>query len=424
MKQTRGMGEVQVPEPVSEEICRLGHKPSLLSFWRVLTLIGLTTAMLATQSIAFPQLSAKGYLAGKLISTTVDSALARYYLETSLSLSEGGRENRLSSTERQLLDERIFETEQRFQWRALDWVTLRALSHQTSPDFATLFFIKQTLSDGRNAKLQMAYAKEINLIKSGLQRSNRTAIVRDKLRHYHLLFVPGFHYRTDPTSGADFHSQRQWFRRLGLHAQLVASSEDGTVEENAAIIAGAVRSESGANRRLILISTSKGGPETALALGKLLGSGETESVKAWLSVGGLIRGTFLADQVMGWPQSWLARIMFSASGNDPKSLPGLTTRASRARMEGIRLPSHLFILQFVGAPLSGQVASDVKGRYVRLRKYGPNDGLTLLADELLPNGVTIIEPGLDHFYRDPEIDLKSLAIANIVADELEGHGRQ
>ncbi len=55
---------------------------------------------------------------------------------------------------------------------------------------------------------------------------------------------------------------------------------------------------------------------------------------------------------------------------------------------------------------------------MELRKYGPNDGLTLLADELLPNGVTVIEPRLDHFYRDPEIDLKSLALANTVADEL------
>jgi hypothetical protein len=423
VKQTRGTHEVQVPEPANEEMCRPGHRPPLLifwRFWRAVILIGLTVVVLPAQSIAFPKLSATGYLAGNLISTTVDSALARYYLETSLLLNAASQKGRSSSNNYQLLDERILEVEQRFQGRGLDWMTLRALSRQTSPDFATLFFIKQTLSDGRNAKLQRDYAMEINLIKSGLQRNNRAAIVQTKLRRYRLLFVPGFHYRTDPSSGADFHSQRQWFRRLGLHAELVPTAEDGTIEENAAIIAAAVRSESGANTRLILISTSKGGPETALALGKILRPDETSSVKAWVSVGGLIRGTFLADRVMGWPQSWLARIMFAVSGNDPKSLPGLTTCASRARMEEIRLPRHIFILQFVGTPLSGQVASDVRGRYIRLRKYGPNDGLTLLADELLPNGLTIIEPGLDHFYRDPEIDLKSLAIANLVADELDG----
>jgi len=37
----------------------------------------------------------------------------------------------------------------------------------------------------------------------------------------------------------------------------------------------------------------------------------------------------------------------------------------------------------------------------------------------MPGGITVIEPGVDHFYRDPEINLKSLAIVNLVADELK-----
>jgi hypothetical protein len=88
-------------------------------------------------------------------------------------------------------------------------------------------------------------------------------------------------------------------------------------------------------------------------------------------------------------------------------------------MNSIRLPQHILVVQYVAAPLSGDIAGDVRARYSYLRKYGPNDGLTLLADELVPGGVTIIEPGFDHFYRDPEINLKSLAVANLVADELE-----
>jgi hypothetical protein len=121
---------------------------------------------------------------------------------------------------------------------------------------------------------------------------------------------------------------------------------------------------------------------------------------------------------MSWPKSWVARVIFSAQKIDFRSLPGLTTAASRTRMEGIRLPPHIFVLQYVAAPLSGDIADDVKGRYTYLRQYGPNDGLTLLADELLPHGITVLEPGLDHFYRDPEINLKSLAIANLVAHAL------
>jgi hypothetical protein len=183
------------------------------------------------------------------------------------------------------------------------------------------------------------------------------------------------------------------------------------------IIADFIRARSRPGARLILVSTSKGAPETALALGKILRPDETQAVKAWVSVGGLMRGTFLADRVTGWPKSWLARIMFSAQGLSFRSVPGLTTASSRARLGSINFPPHLLIVQFIGVPLSGDIAGDVRWRYRQLRKYGPNDGLTLLGDELLPKGITIIEPGLDHYYEDPDINLKSLALPNVIAEE-------
>ena len=353
----------------------------------------------------------KGHLAGESISTTVDSTIAKYYLENSLSPSPANAE----------LDRRIADIEQRFQARPLDWLTLREVSAQTSPDFATLFFIKRSLSDGRNAKVQKAYRQEVARINNAGQPA-RSLTARNQLHQYELIFVPGFHYLSDQSSGADFYNQRRLFGRLGLRVELARTLEDGTIEENAAIIADMVRAESKSNAHLILISASKGGPETALALGKMLEPGETKSVKAWLSVGGLIEGTFLADRVAGWPKAWLARLILRYSGIDPRSLPGMTTMASRRRMKEITLPGHIFLLEFIGAPLSGDIAADVRQRYIELRKYGPNDGLTLLADELMPRGVTVIEPGLDHFYQDPEIDLKSLALANVVTDELRRGG--
>jgi hypothetical protein len=373
-------------------------------------IIALAIAPLPAPGASYLKLPVRGYLAGESVSTTVDSALAKYYLENSLSRTAANSE----------LDQRITDIEKRFKNRPLDWLTLREISAETTPDFATLFFIKQTLSDSRNARLQKAYRQEVHRIDAAARQTSRALAARSELRKYKVIFIPGFHYLSDRSSGADFYNQRQLFRQLGLYVELAATQEDGTIEENAAIIAGIVRSESKWSTRLILISTSKGGPETALALGKMLKPDETRSVKAWLSVGGLIEGTFLADHVTGWPKSWLARIALRYSGIDPRSLPGMTTTASRERMKEIALPLHIFVLQFVGAPLSGDIANDVRARYIELRKYGPNDGLTLLADELVPRGVTIIEPGLDHFYRDPEIDLKSLAIANIVADELAG----
>jgi hypothetical protein len=379
----------------------------------LLVVIGLVVAPPPADCAEFLKLPVNGYLAGKPISTTVDSVIAQYYLENSLS-----RKTDIPLGQDRTLDKRIADIEGRFEASPLDWQTFRELSREASPDFATLFFIKQILANQLNAKCQTAYLQELARIRSAPGQNHRSELVRAGLRRYKFLFIPGFHYLSDPSSGADFYNQRLLFGRLGLRVELAGTQQDGTIEENAAIIADIVRAEGKSNSPLILVSTSKGGPETALALGKLLRPIETASVKAWLSVGGLIQGTFLADHVMGWPKSWFARIALSYAGVNARSLPGMTTVASRERMREIRLPRHIFALQFIGAPLSGDIAEDVRHRYLELRKYGPNDGLTLLADELLPDGITIVEAGLDHFYRDPKIDLKSLAIANVVADQL------
>ena len=358
--------------------------------------------------VPYPRIPVHGYVAEKAISTAVDSVLAKYYLENH---STGQATN---ST----WDRRIADIEQRFKSRPLHWSDLKEVSDETSPDFATLFFIRQTLSDTINERFQTDYAREVKRLKSRVQLSASAGIVRNELKQYKLLFVPGFHYVSDKTSGADFFYERQFMHQLGLNVQLIATEEDGTIEGNAALIADAVRAESRGRARLILVSTSKGGPETALALGKVLQPSETGSVKAWVSVGGLMRGTFLADVVTSWPESMVARIVFLFEGMQFRGVAGLTTSASRKRMSALRLPRSVLIIQFVAAPLSGDINADVRSRYLKLRKFGPNDGLTLLADELLPNGVTIFEPGLDHFYQEPDIYLRSLALINVIADAL------
>jgi hypothetical protein len=58
-------------------------------------------------------------------------------------------------------------------------------------------------------------------------------------------------------------SKQQFFDDLGVRVQLIKTEEDGTVEENAAIIAPAIRALRDNN--VILVSMSKGRPEVVLA---------------------------------------------------------------------------------------------------------------------------------------------------------------
>jgi hypothetical protein len=357
---------------------------------------------------SYQRVPVSGRLADKPISTTVDSRLAAEYMQE---LSSGNAASRR-------FDTLIADVEHRFKGLPLTSSVLRELSKQTSPDFATLFFIRKSLTDPANAEFQTRYVNEVMRIKTMIRRNHWGTLVPNGIHDYTFLFVPGFRYVSEPNSGAAFISQREWMRKLGFNVKLIPILEDGTIPENAKLIAQAIRQESRSDAKLILVSTSKGGPETVLALGKVLQPAETAAVKGWISVGGLIRGTQLADWATEWPQSWFIRTIFSQQGIDPRSLPGLTMRASAKRFDEIAVPRHILIVEYIAAPLSGDIASDVKTRYRLLRKYGPNDGLTLLGDELLAGGITVIEPGLDHFYRDPDIDVKSLALANIVVEKL------
>jgi hypothetical protein len=113
-----------------------------------------------------------------------------------------------------------------------------------------------------------------------------------------------------------------------------------------------------------------------------------------------------------------------AQGLNPSVIQDLSTGERLQVFEHLDFPEHILMIQFVGIPLSEQIKRDVRGRYNALRKIGLNDGLTLLMDEIISTGSVITEIGLDHYHRDPEIDLKTIALARVVLKELRIVGLQ
>jgi hypothetical protein len=89
---------------------------------------------------SYPTIPVTGRLANTPISTTVDSELAKYYLAVSSGHINANVAQRINNIER------------RFGTRPLDWLILKELSEETSPDFATIFFINRCLSDHTNER--------------------------------------------------------------------------------------------------------------------------------------------------------------------------------------------------------------------------------------------------------------------------------
>jgi hypothetical protein len=353
-----------------------------------------------------PRVPVVGSLAGQAVATTVDSEVAKYYLE---SYARGWR---IDSERDAVIDSALGEV------RAdpTDREAMGRVTRRSSTDLATLYFVARLYEIPANRRAQDAFHDALQRLMSQASAPR----IPEEYRAYLLAFVPGYAYRRDRWTGADFARPRHVMAAHGFSTVLIETDELGTVEENAAIVAREIMRLGKHHDKVIVVSTSKGGPEVALALGTLAPADNLGHVRAWISVGGLLRGSPYADRWVGWPQSWLARLAFAFAGLRPDAIENLSTAVRRPAFDRVKLPEHVLTLQYVGVPLSGHIGDAVASRYEALRPLGPNDGLTLLADELIPGGIVVTDVGLDHFYRDAAIDLKALALACVVLAELVG----
>jgi hypothetical protein len=371
----------------------------------------LAIGLLAGAGCGGPErIPAAGEIAGHRIETTVDSPLARSYLE------QGGGTPGDPEVEQALV-------------RALEPLPgtlpegdyFRQLSQSFSTDLATLQLIRILAGIPENAGLERTFRSHLRYVRAmEPPRADGLITCMAALDPPPIWFVPGWFYETQPGTGANFFRQRLLLDQLGVENELLPVIENGTVEENARIIGERVRARD-EDEAIILVSASKGGPEVAHALGHVLSPEETRPVLAWINIGGLLRGSPLADLAASWPTRWIVPLYFRLEGLDPDdSVASLTTSESKARLAQQTIPPHVMLINFVGIPLSGHVSEAAAFGYGRMRALGPNDGLTPITDELAHGGRTIVQVGLDHYYRDPELDLKTVALALTVMTEL-GH---
>ena len=155
------------------------------------------------------------------------------------------------------------------------------------------------------------------------------------------------------------------------------------------------------------------------ALSRLLDADQTQHVKAWINIGGVLRGSQLADAALRWPVSWKVRSHFFSKGWDIAGLESVTTARSCKRFEGLKFPEHLLVINYLGIPLSGNINEPGWKGYVTLRKEGPNDGRTLILDAIVPGGVIIPQFGFDHYLWDPDLDLKVAALLQMLMQYFE-----
>lgn len=372
--------------------------------FQIFLLVAICLVLSGCAHVALP---ARGEVAGQVVDTTLDAPVARYYLEHYL---RGARHDASLDAE---LDALHRAPANHLPTREY----LQELSQRYSTDFASLYIVDRLGREPRSIPWQLDFHAWL----TRLRLSGARLPPRAEFSKYLILFVPGWDYeKSGHFTGADFARPRARLESSGLKTRLIEIPSTGSVEQSAAVIADALRRFQPPLPRIILVSASSGGPAAAQALANLLTAVESCRVHAWVNIGGLLRGTPLFDPYRSGPRRWLGRAFAWLQGWEWDALESLGRERAGARFTALQLPKHLQVVNYIGIPLSGNVSELAHERYLGLRKHGPNDGLTLITDAIVPGQPTIPVIGLDHYLaQDPELDLKTLALTLTLIEELE-----
>lgn len=345
-------------------------------------------------------LPVRGTVGGQTIETRVDSEAASYYLANYLA---GKHSN-------PALDERIDRVYQSTDGNLPNRDELKRLSDEFSVDFAALYFADRIDRDPVNRRFRKDFDQTRDYVREAFGENH--VKLPAAASGYEVLFVPTYLYKRLTFTGADMAVPRAALQQVGFICHFVETDDDGPVETNADLVSAAIRARAQTGRQLIIVSASKSGPEVALALTKL-GPAESRHVAAWINTVGALQGSPVADEQLG------PELEFIVGKVDPAGRESITTARSRQRFDSFRIPEHVLVVNYFGIPVSGSISFLARRGFFPLRKYGPNDGLVLLPDMVIPRGITLAELGSDHFLINEHLDIKSVALAITVIRWLE-----
>jgi hypothetical protein len=333
---------------------------------------------------------------GDRINFPVDSDIAKYYLEEYL-VGTGNNE---------AYDKKIKNIYESYPNPTQD--QLAAISKLISVDFAALYFseyVRRTDNNNRyNHEFQSIVEKD-ELIPSDLS-SGLT-----------VLFVPGWDYEDNGNiTGSDLKRPMVVLKQIGINTQIAKVPPVGSVEEIAIDVAKYIERLGESDSKIVIVSASSAGAAIYLALADHANKQLMKNIVAWVNLGGIINGSALVDHYLEWPQRSILYLVALFQGWDIDNLESMSRSESRKRVAALGpLEEHIFIVNYIGLGLSGALSDLSTDGYKVMSDYGPNDGLALLGDMIVPNGVTILAPLSDHFYKnDKQIDKKTIALFHLV----------
>ena len=223
-----------------------------------------------------------------------------------------------------------------------------------------------------------------------------------------IAIVPGAFYKEHPEIGGDGRDIAERAAAKGWQCEMIPTASLGTLRENADTISQFIRRRA-QTHKVMVASLSKGTMDMEMALRRDPGLGE--SLLAWISISGVVRGTMMADWLLDRRRlRLLCHLMCWRHGADKQAVRDLRHRPDGETPTIPRIP----YIQVAGFPLKRHL-SHWRARlwHRRFRSIGPSDSVVLLEDLLGFPGVVLPIWGADH-YLQSEWDASQM-IESVVA---------
>ncbi len=353
-----------------------------------------------------PKITVEAKFLGEEIRTTTDSSLVKYYLESYLQGKNSAPD----------LHKKIDKLYAQYNDVIPTSEDLKNISEEYSIDFSALFLAHNLQKIERNRKIQNDFNHFLNNINS------TSLALKNDSNQYMVLFVPGWNYvENGHLTGSDFAIPRQLVSDLNIENYLVKVPSNGSVTDVANHLFNKISQYSRYPKDIIIVGASSAGPAIHLVLADKLKVDHQSNIKAWLNIGGILRGSPIIDYYQQWPQSLIFNIIVWLKDWNKEKIYSMSAKISRKRFAMLGdINNNLVVINYMGLSLSGQLSKYSRDNYSLLTPEGPNDGLTPIADIIAPNSSTIVAIGSDHFFaEDPRINEKTIALLKVVISQIE-----
>jgi hypothetical protein len=223
-----------------------------------------------------------------------------------------------------------------------------------------------------------------------------------------VVVMPGAFHAQYAHTGADGRRVLELATQLNWPAEVVPVPSLGSLDGNAALLAGVLHERRG--EPIIVVSLSKGGADARTAFERPAAAEEFRDVRAWINISGIVTGTPLVAWLRARPlRCWGVRLLLRCRGQRWTQVEELRHEPGAPLARPIRLPSRMRAIHIAGFPSVRDLSNDWARRgHARLAPLGPNDGGGILLRDLLhlPGEVFPVR-GADH-YLSPSWDIRPL----------------